>query len=133
MKRLDFTKKVFGLTIIFCFILVGVVFAAGSATYNGSFVSSVTSNKSIDITNGSMSISHTQSSTLGRNVRIEALKKGILGYSKEKTAGNVGSNVSNKRISVSGLSKGKYKIKFVETSGNCPGCKEIKVKGSFSN
>ncbi|MBS2773163.1 hypothetical protein PNH38_14730 [Anoxybacillus rupiensis] len=125
-------KRVATLIGVFSIIFAAVAFAA-SDSYDGYFTTSVMTIGSLNVSDGSISISHSQQYTLGRTVSIDAYRKGLLGYSKEKTVSRVSSDVTNKSLSTSGLPDGSYKLKFVEISGNCIGCREIHVWGSWSN
>jgi hypothetical protein len=128
----EMIKRVVALIGVFSMVFVGVAFAA-SDSYDGNFTTSVMTIGSLDVTDESISVTHSQEYTLGRTVSIQAFRKGWLGYSYEKTVGTVSSDVTDKSLSTSGLSDGNYKLKFVETSGNCIGCREIHVWGKWSN
>jgi hypothetical protein len=125
-------KRVAALIGVFSVVFAAVAFAA-SDSYDGYFTTAVMTTGSLDVSDGSISVTHSQQYTLGRTVSIDAYRKGLLGYSKVKTVGTVSSDVTSKSLSTSGLSDGNYKLKFVEISGNCIGCREIHVWGSWSN
>ncbi|WP_153017169.1 hypothetical protein ACPVTF_02295 [Geobacillus icigianus] len=125
-------KRVAALIGVFSVVFATVAFAA-SDSYNGYFTTSVMTIGSLDVSDGSISVTHSQEYTLGRTVSIDAYRKGWLGYSKEKTVGKVSSDVTSKSLSTSGFPDGNYKLKFVEISGNCIGCREIHVWGSWKN
>ncbi|MEJ9212472.1 hypothetical protein [Bacillus smithii] len=125
-------KRIIALIGVFSIIFTGVAFAS-SDSYNGYFTTAVMTVGSLNVTDGSISVKHSQEYTLGRTVSIQAFRKGLLGYSYQKTVGTVSSDVTGKSLSTSGLSDGTYKLKFVEISGKCIGCREIHVWGSWSN
>ncbi|MEB3751992.1 hypothetical protein MKY25_02435 [Geobacillus sp. FSL W8-0032] len=83
-------KRVAALIGVFSVVFATVAFAA-SDSYNGYFTTSVMTIGSLDVSDGSISITHSQEYTLGRTVSIDAYRKGWLGYSKEKTVGKVSS------------------------------------------
>jgi Cu/Ag efflux protein CusF len=118
------------LVLILIVSFASAAFAATSASYDGSFVTSVTTINSIDISNGKITVDHNQSNTLGRSVSIDAMKKGTFGYSNEATI-MTGVGDGRTYFSYSGLSNGTYKLRFRETSGECGTCSEIHINGKF--
>lgn len=129
-------KRSLILALIFSMAFTGVAFASSSASYKGNFHTSVTTISSINVNNGVIYARHHQSNTSGRTVKVEAMRKGSLGYSSEKVMGYVRNDTPVAGYSLSAnVRNGEYKLKFsVSSIGNCTGghCGNIYINGTFS-